>query len=96
MKYKSPLQLSLSTVDQNGNLLESGGMVYISAEPKQPINPDFPITVKIPFRQANPAMKVFRLLDDKNPSAGWIENEALFDRLYEFVRASEAFPGGSN
>jgi mono/diheme cytochrome c family protein len=67
----------LSTVDSSGSLLESGGMVFMDAEPRQPINPDFPIRVKIPAESFNPAMRTFRLSDEKNPSAGWIETAPL-------------------
>ncbi|HRI59646.1 MAG TPA: hypothetical protein PK228_07980, partial [Saprospiraceae bacterium] len=67
----------LSTVDSSGTLLESAGMVFINAEPKQPINPDFPIRIKIPAQRLNPAMQVFRLHDEKNPAAGWVESSAL-------------------
>jgi len=67
----------LSTVDSSGALLESGGMVFMDAEPRQPINPDFPIRVKIPAESLNPAMRTFRLSDEKNPSAGWIETAPL-------------------
>ena len=63
----------LSTVDSSGQILESAGMVFIDAQPRQPINPDFPIRVKIPAQDANPGMKIFRLLDKNNPSGGWVE-----------------------
>lgn len=53
------LKSGVPTLDEKGQLLESGGMMNIMTNPKLDINPDAPIQVSIPTEGANVRMKKY-------------------------------------
>lgn len=69
----------LPTVDNYGNCLRSGGMVFITAtlngEPIQPQN-DSAILIKIPADSIDPDMKIYEINDDTSgDSRNWVETK---------------------
>lgn len=88
------LKSGVATIDNQGRLLESGGMIRIQTEPRLDINPRYPIVAHIPVDFPNPAMKQYSADLDRGdlhwtevgPLAGnpdfnrLVEGQALFAR----------------
>jgi hypothetical protein len=70
------IKSGISTFDEQGRLLETGGMVNIQTNPKIEINPKFPIQVSIPANGLNPSMKKYTA-DIDNGDIFWKYAEPL-------------------
>ncbi|NUO02750.1 MAG: cytochrome c [Saprospiraceae bacterium] len=53
------IRSGIPTVASDGRLLESAGMIRVFTRPEFSINPDCPITVKMPAQGLNPEIKIF-------------------------------------
>jgi mono/diheme cytochrome c family protein len=78
------IKSGISTIDEQGRLLETGGMVNIQTNPKIEINPKFPIQVSIPANGLNPSMKKYTAdIDNRdylwNYAGSLVNNQMLID-----------------
>jgi mono/diheme cytochrome c family protein len=64
------LKSGLPTVDQTGKLLESAGMINLITNPMLEINPECPISVKVPTNGLHPNMGLFTM-DINNGETSW-------------------------
>lgn len=74
------LKSGVSTVDNKGKLLESGGMINIQTSPRLDINSNAPIQASIPVVGANIKMKKYTA-DIDNGDFLWKEAEPLTNNL---------------
>jgi hypothetical protein len=70
------LKSGMPTVDENGQILESGGMIQVQTNPKIAINPKFPIQISVPTQEINPNMKKYTA-DIENGALLWKYAEPL-------------------
>lgn len=64
------IKSGLSTIDSEGRILESGGMIYVQAVPQLDVNPRYPIEIQLPSQDVKTKMQLFTLSEATD--AGWI------------------------
>jgi mono/diheme cytochrome c family protein len=75
------LRSGMPTLDEQGKLLETGGMINILTNPRVDINPKFPIQVSIPAVGVNPNMKKYTA-DIENGDFLWKYTEPLANNQF--------------
>ncbi len=70
------LMAGLTTVAENGKLLETGGMVYLGFPHGGSIAPGRSVSVKIPTADRKPGMQPFTMVDSGADGLVWRENPA--------------------
>lgn len=70
------LKGNLTTTDVDGNLLESGGMLYLDARAngkKLTVNPNKPLYIEVPTKEKKPDMMIYRGYRGNNGNLIWAE-----------------------
>lgn len=70
------LKGNLTTTDVEGNLLESGGMLYLDAKAngkKLTVNPNKPLYIEVPTKEKKPDMMIYRGYRGNNGNLIWAE-----------------------
>lgn len=83
------LKSGLPTVDQAGKLLESAGMINLMTNPILEINPECPISVKVPANGLHPNMGLFTM-DINNGETSWkYQSPLLSPKTLENLKTGE-------
>jgi mono/diheme cytochrome c family protein len=81
------IRSGIATLDKDGHLLESAGMVYLTTEPRIDIDPAHPIEISIPAKGLDPEMKVYGMDADNGAflwtDQGQFKNAAMLNGLAE-------------
>ncbi len=87
---KSDILMSgLPTVDQEGKLLESAGMINIITNPILEINPECPISVKVPTNGLHPNMSLFTMNVNNGETSWKYQAPLLSPKTLESLKTGE-------
>jgi mono/diheme cytochrome c family protein len=86
------LKSGMPTLDDKGNLLETGGMINILTNPRIDINSKFPIQVSIPVIGVNPNMKKYTAdIDNGDLLWKYVEPLANNQKFNDLIEGEQLF-----
>lgn len=86
------IKSGIPTMADNGELLESAGMIHVVTNPQVPINKLCPIkTIFPPSSILNPRMKLFKADIDNGKMTWTFENEIMKDFVNDFEKGKKLF-----
>ncbi|NKI31434.1 hypothetical protein [Croceivirga thetidis] len=90
--------LSNLTTMSNGQLLETGGMIYLNATSREKqlvINPEKPIYIEVPTAEIKPDMMVYKGVRNEKGNMNWVEPKAIPNYLIPFdLEVLDFLPNG--